>query len=194
MTPDDWRKGMENEAASVNDGVWRLETRLAARQFPPRSLLWDGLLSAGLLLLNGYVYIALVASLLRFTLRMDTAIQWTAQDPLIYMKALYELNITAVPLGCALLLGLLRVRPGVVIATFALAPLVFPLATLIYQAFHPAISYPTGEGQFTLDLMGYTAYRTMIWSLLLSTALAGLGAWLGNLIHASLFRLFQRRT
>lgn len=188
MTPDEWRKGMENEAASVNDGVWRLETRLAARQLPPRSLLWDGLLSAGLLLLNGYVYIALVASLLRFTARLDTAIQWTAQNPATYMVALYELNILAVPLGCALLLGLFRVRPGVVIAIFALAPLFFPLATLIYQAFHPAISYPTSEGQFTVDLMGYIPYRTMIWTLLLSTALAGLGAWLGNLTRNRLFR------
>lgn len=188
MTPDDWRKGMENEAASVDDGVWRLETRLAARQLPPRSLLWDGLLSAGLLLLNGYVYIALVASLLRFTLRMDTTIQWTAQNPATYMVALYEFNIIAVPLGCALLLGLFRVRPGVVIATFALAPLFFPLATLIYQAFYPAISYMSDEGQITLDLMGYTAHRTMVWSLLLSTVLAGLGAWLGNLISGLLFR------
>ncbi|AIZ44713.1 hypothetical protein QR90_05775 [Deinococcus radiopugnans] len=31
MTPDDWQKGMENEAASVEDGEWAIEARRAAR-------------------------------------------------------------------------------------------------------------------------------------------------------------------
>lgn len=31
MRPEEWRKGMENEAASAEDGEWRRETRRAAR-------------------------------------------------------------------------------------------------------------------------------------------------------------------
>lgn len=34
MTPDDWQKGMENEAASVEDGVWARETQRYLRRTP----------------------------------------------------------------------------------------------------------------------------------------------------------------
>lgn len=39
MTPDDWRKGMENEAASVEDLEWAGRTRRAAQRFQRRSAL-----------------------------------------------------------------------------------------------------------------------------------------------------------
>ncbi|MXV19024.1 hypothetical protein [Deinococcus xianganensis] len=37
MTPDEWKTGMQNEASSVNDREWAMETKLAAERFGWRS-------------------------------------------------------------------------------------------------------------------------------------------------------------
>ncbi len=39
MTPEEWRQGMENEAVSVQDSRWAMETRLAANRFGWRQAL-----------------------------------------------------------------------------------------------------------------------------------------------------------
>lgn len=48
MTPDEWRKGLENEAASVEDGAWARETQRYLRR-PPQHL---GLLAVAALVLS----------------------------------------------------------------------------------------------------------------------------------------------
>ncbi|CAM3273789.1 hypothetical protein DESA109040_06150 [Deinococcus saxicola] len=59
MTPDDWRKGMENEAASVEDAEWRLDAQREIRRRHQRRaislIIWATLLYAllGSLLVMG---------------------------------------------------------------------------------------------------------------------------------------------
>lgn len=48
MTPDEWREGLENEAASVEDGEWARETQRYLRR-PPQHL---GLLAVAALVLS----------------------------------------------------------------------------------------------------------------------------------------------
>ncbi|MFC3834590.1 MULTISPECIES: hypothetical protein [Deinococcus] len=46
MTPEDWKKGMENEAASVEDAGWALETQVAAHRFWWRAAITAGAMFA----------------------------------------------------------------------------------------------------------------------------------------------------
>jgi hypothetical protein len=71
VRPEEWREGMENEAASVEDAGWARETHSASCYLVRRPLLWDALLSVVFVTVNGYVFTILVASLIRYTLRLD---------------------------------------------------------------------------------------------------------------------------
>ncbi len=62
MTPDDWQKGMENEAASVEDGVWAGEVQQAIRrQKQSRILRVLSGVTLGYVLLGGLIDIGMNA-------------------------------------------------------------------------------------------------------------------------------------
>jgi hypothetical protein len=104
------------------------------------------------------------------------------------LPLLVDANIVFAPLLCAFLLGTIRVRPGVAAAAFLLAPLLFALATLIYQAAHPVISYQSAEGLATVNLMGYALNSSALGMAGLSALIAWSGAWAGNRLINSAFR------
>ncbi|GBF05297.1 hypothetical protein DAERI_040057 [Deinococcus aerius] len=120
MKAEEWQKGMENEAASVEDEGWAAETRRSAWLVGARPLTHDFLLTAGAsVLVNTYVLTMMVV-IARAAFYMD-------QNPVGLWFAhhgwTFDLSLLGVLTLLGVFLGRLNVKPSVVAAVFLLQPL-----------------------------------------------------------------------
>ncbi|GAA5532028.1 hypothetical protein [Deinococcus aluminii] len=185
MRPDEWREGMENEAASVEDEAWSRETRWAAGQ---RSLGGDVLLaSVGALSISG-LYWWLWLGMVRCNFGLTPADSYGC-----WVKANMHVLDPVVPYvlltGIGLALGLGRVRLSVAAAVFLLIPVFVTLVAAALQLIAPPSDIIYGQGEH-LNLMNYTPRRwhTILSQSLWSVTLVFPGTWLGERLRRSFRR------
>lgn len=172
MKPEDWRKGMENEAASVEDREWARETRQVAR----RQQVWRS---------TGHLFLALaVAEALLLLLNAVTVQQsWSAVQSrpwFTHEAAWWAFSLTlmlTLNVGAGVLLGLCRVAPRIALPVFLTFPVLqfltglmvsrpgrpFPGSTLESLDLYPRLNWedalriythPWGWAQFSVVLVG----------------------------------------
>lgn len=177
MTPEDWRNGMENEAASVDDAIWAGEARRAAWfQRGPRVLL---VLAAALLL---YVLISsvLVMALNAFSIGYGPQ----GLRPLLLGAPLpIGLLFLLIPCLAAVFLVRLGIRPALIWMVPALAVGLEPLIARTVNMTLP-MNLPDADaivGQ-QIDLLpwGNPGLGQMLLILSLKALAIGLGLWLGQ--------------
>ena len=133
MTPEEWKEGMENEAASVNDAAWAKETRRAIGTGKTAHVVLSFLFTLELLTLCVLAYLFALTSN-QMTINSASATLVTAV-------------ITAFTFGLAVLMGVMRCYPASVALAFALIPLLWDLITLF--------GFPIATTRFDLmDLFG----------------------------------------
>jgi hypothetical protein len=175
MTPEDWHKGMDNEAASVDDATWAAQARRAAWfQRGPRVML---VLGAALLL-----YILVSSGLVMAFNALSIGYGSQLMRPLILGSPLpWVLTVLLVPFLAAVLLARLGLRPALVWMVPALGTL---LETLVASMVTVAVPLNLSEtfGADPIDLLpSVNPDLGQVLSVLLLKALAvGLGLWLGQ--------------
>lgn len=119
MTPEEWRLGMENEAASVQDAQWARETQGVALLSKRRKLLTDSLASLGVALVLALIWMTGLVLVSRVAWNMDTNPfgAWAMVD-----TVRFDLVFLGLLLTTGLFLGWWGVQPGRVALTLVLLP------------------------------------------------------------------------
>ncbi|WP_102127038.1 hypothetical protein [Deinococcus planocerae] len=120
MRPDDWRRGMENEAASVEDAGWASDVRRTLRRARVTSLLSQGLLSLTAALALAACWLAVPVLISRAAWHIDTNPlgTWGLANPVRF-----DLLFLGLLTGTGLALGWLRVRLWLGTVILTLIPL-----------------------------------------------------------------------
>lgn len=177
MTPEDWHKGMDNEAASVNDAVWAGEARRAAWFQRGSRVMF--VLGAALLL---YILInsVLVMALNAFSIGYGPQ----GLRPLLLGSPLpVSLLVLLIPCLAAVFLVRLGVRPALIWMVPALGMVLEPLIARMVNMTLP-MNFPDADaivGQ-QIDLLpwGNPGLGQMLLILSLKTLAIGLGLWFGR--------------
>lgn len=178
MTPDDWQKGMENEAASVEDAHWVQETQSALLQGKRRKLLSDALASLCTALALAALWMTGLILVSRFAWNMDTNPfgAWSSVNPVRF-----DLLFLGLLLLTGLCLGWRGVGPGRVALALALLPILLWVIGLSVQIegvwTEPGTNVPT---DYTTDFAVF-ALNISKWNFAFGSALFGfLSAWAGQ--------------
>jgi hypothetical protein len=175
MTPEDWHKGMDNEAASVDDATWAAQARRAAWfQRGPRVMLVLGaalllyiLVSSGLVMAFNALSIGYGSQLMR-SLVLGSPLPWL-------------LTVLLLPFLAAVSLVRLGVRPALAwmapVAGIVLGKLVSSAVTIAVP-----MNFPDASGVQPIDLLpsGSPELPQVLLVLGLEGLAVGLGLWLGQ--------------
>lgn len=186
MTPDEWQKGMENEAASVKDVQWARETQNVVLQGKRRKLLTDTLVSLGAALALAALWMTGLVLVSRFAWNMDANPfgAWFSVNPVRFDLSFLGLLLTA-----GLILGWRGVQPGRVALALALLPVLLWLIGLGVQIegvwMEPGTKVPT---DYTTDFAVFTL-NVSKWNFAFGAALSGFfSAWTGRTLRRKSLR------
>lgn len=185
MNRNEWREGMENEAASVKDAVWAKETRLLAGQMNANKLWLDVLLCTAAMTIIPLAFWAYWTAMVncRFNIH-ETALGCWGINNLWSIDALSLLLLLHFPF----VLGLMRVRRAAVLLAFALIPVVKSL----WPAIMPLLDLqPKLEnvGLTRLNMLDFVQFSSLtLPQLLISPLLGGLAWSLGRKLNSEAVR------
>lgn len=179
MRPQDWRQGMENEAASVEDAEWAEDTRQTAQVLRRRSQLLGFLLALGCALTFSTLLLLLEVLGSRVGMHVD-------QNAVGMFIRNHTLPYLASLLALVFLLGFGLGRAGVVPWLAALAFLLLPVlsvivGTLVYVP--STVEFDSSLGVMppvTIDLATVLWNVWMLPEAVLVATFAFPGAWLGQ--------------
>lgn len=181
MTPDDWRLGMENEAASVDDVQWARETQHVVLLGKRRKLLSDTLASLGAALALAALWMTGLVLISRVSWNMDAnpfgawALVNTVRFDLVFLGLL---------LTTGLFLGWSGVQPGRVALTLALLPILLWLIGQSVQV--EGVWTEPGTNIASERTTDFAVYRLNVNTLIFAfdAALVGLlSAWAGQTLR-----------
>lgn len=173
MTPDDWQKGMENEAASVEDGAWAREARQTAQfQRGTRSLLVLTVATLIYVLIGGLLVMAFNALSIGYGPQGLRPVVLGSPMPSLLTGLL-------IPLMAAVWLTRLGIRPMLVWMVPVLGTLLGILTARVLTIAVP-MNFPEALSNNPIDLLpsGRPELSQVLFSLLVKALAVGLGIWI----------------